>query len=138
MARPGLDWARPTGPARPTNFWCDGLRPGPARQILRGLAAARPGPSNFLRMGRGPGEPITFGEFHGPARPGTALLITFSNVSARPGPAHDMVARPMEHGFHMDRAGNYVGGSAALTGRPMCCSVPKRACTHYADVKFQS
>ena len=34
-------------------------------------------------MGRGPTQPITFSNFHGPARP-----INFSKVSARPGPAY--------------------------------------------------
>ena len=70
-------------------------------------------------MGRGPAEPMTFGVFHGPARHGTARLIIFSNVSARPGPVNDMAATPMEHGLHMDRAGNYVGRPVTSTGRPM-------------------
>ena len=46
----------------------------------------------------------------------------------------------MKHGLYMGRPDNYVGRPVDLTGRPMgrpmCCSVPKRACTHYADVNF--
>ena len=114
-AGPGLGRPGPASPARPIIFLYDGPdgpRPGPAHQILiggplpgpvrqiseRGWAAARPRPSNFWRMGRGPTQPITFKKIHGRARP-----IIFSNVSARPGLAHDMAARPMKHGLHMGR-----------------------------------
>ena len=87
-----------------------GPRPGRAHQISRGWATARPGPSNFerigrgparpvkiQRMGRGPTQPITFSIFHGPAWPGPSIFqksrphparrITYSKVSALPGPA---------------------------------------------------
>ena len=53
-ARPGLGWAGPVGPAQPIKLYFGGPRPGPARQIFRGWAAARPDPSIFQRMGRGP------------------------------------------------------------------------------------
>ena len=59
-----------------------GPRPGPAHQIFRGWAAARPSSSKFQRMGRGPTQPITFPNFHGPARPGPSNLLR-----SRPGPA---------------------------------------------------
>ena len=94
--------------ARLTNFRYDRPLPRPACQIFRRSAAAR--------------------------------TIIFSNVSARPGPAYHVAARPMKHGLYMGRPDNCVGRPVALTGRPMvqpmCCSVPKRSCTHYADVKF--
>ena len=93
------------GPARPVNFSEE--------------AAAWPGPSFFQRMGPGPAQTITFFLIHGPA-------LTFSKVSARPGPAHHMTARPMKHGLYMGRPDNYVG-------RPMCCPILKGACA-YADV----
>ena len=132
-AGPGLGRPGPASPARPIIFLYDGPdgpRPGPAHQILiggprpgpvrqiseRGWAAARPRPSNFWRMGRGPTQPITFKKIHGRARP-----IIFSNVSARPDPAHHMAARPMRHGLSM--------------GRPMCSPGLKGACA-CSDVIF--
>ena len=117
MGRPGV------GPGRPINLLCDGPRPDPARQIFRGWAAARSGPSNIQTMGRGPGQPITFPETHGLARPGPSFF-----QKSRPGPAHHMAARPMRHGLYMGRPDNYLG-------RPMCCPVLKGACA-YADVIF--
>ena len=75
-------------------------------------------------MGLGPAHHIFKNSRPGPARP-----IIFANVSARSGPARHMAARPMKHGLYMGRPDNCVG-------RPMCCSAPKRACTHYPDVKF--
>ena len=100
------------GQVRPIKFCFGEPRPGPARQNFRGWAAAQPGPSNFQRMGPGPAQTITFFLIHGPA-------LTFSKVSARPGPAHHMTTKPMKHGLYM--------------GRPMCCPVLKGACA-YADV----
>ena len=101
--RPSISYIMGRGLARPIKFQLGGPRPGPARRIFRGWAAARPGPSNFQRMGRGPAQPITFSKIHGPARP-----IIFPKVSARPGPAHHMAARPMRHGLYMGRPDNYV------------------------------
>ena len=111
----GLSWADAGGPAR---GWA-----GPGR-------SARP--TNFDKMGRGPARPIKFSEDGprpGPAHhifknswPGPARPIIFLNVPARAGPAHHMAARPMKYGLYM--------------GRPICCSVPKRACTHYAGANF--
>ena len=72
----------PTLVGRPITFLYDGPGSGPARQFLRGWAAARPDPSIFQRIGRGPAQPITLSNIYGPARP-----IIFSKVSARPGPA---------------------------------------------------
>ena len=63
-------------------------RSGPYRAHIS-WAAARPGPSNFDKMGRGPTQPITSSNFHGPARP-----IKFSKVSARPSPSHFQKSRP--------------------------------------------
>ena len=73
-------------------------RPGPAHQFFRGWAAARPSPSHFQKL------------------------------TARPGPADRMAARPMRHGLYMARPDHYVG-------RPMCYPVLKSACA-YADVIF--
>ena len=121
---PGLGWPGRLGWAGPLNFY------------LVGRGPARPGPSIFQRVGRGPARPSPshFQKFT--ARPGPARPIIFSNVSARPDPAHHMAPRPMKHGLYMDRPDNYVGRPVDLTGRPMCCSVPKRECTHYAGVNF--
>ena len=89
----------PHGPggAAHTEPTSHGPRPDPAHHISRGWAAARPGPSKLQRMGRGPAQPITLSNCHGPvrpgpsnfqkSRPGPARPITFSKVSARPGPA---------------------------------------------------
>ena len=92
-------------------------------------------------MGRGPAEPITISKNHDAARP-----IIFAKVSARPGPVHHMVARPMRHGLYMGRPDNYVGRpdnyvgrpvdlTGRPMGRPMCCPVLKSACA-YADAMF--
>ena len=64
----GLSWADAGGPARPMTFSYYGPRPDPARS----------GASNFQRMDRGP------------ARPGSAQLITFFKFS-RPGQAHGIL-----------------------------------------------
>ena len=106
---PGLVMGRRWWGGRPA-------RPGPARPVIfsRGWAAARPSPSNLQSMESAPAQPITFSKFHG-----LAPLIIFSKVSARPGPAHHMAARPMRHGLYMDRPDNYVGRPVDLTGRPM-------------------
>ena len=118
--RPSISYIMGRGLARPIKFQLGGPRPGPARRIFRGWAAARPGPSNFQRMGRGPAH-------------------HFFKVSARPGPAHHMAARPMRHGLYMGQPDNYVGRpvdlKGRLMGRPMCCPVLKGACA-YANVIF--
>ena len=116
------------------------------RRWWAGPGLGQAGPSIFYVMGRGPTRPVKFSEDGprpGPAhhisnksRPGPARSIIFSNVSARLGLAHNMTARPMKHGLYMGRPDNYVGRPVDLTAGPMCCSVTKRACTHYANVKF--
>ena len=97
--RPVETHGSPHGPggAAHTEPTSHGPRPDPAHHISRGWAAARPGPSKLQRMGRGPAQPITLSNCHGPvrpgpsnfqkSRPGPARPITFSNVSARSGPA---------------------------------------------------
>ena len=49
-----------------------------------------------------------------------------------------MKARPMKHGLYMGRPDNYVGQPVDLTGRPMCCPVPKGACAYADEVIFLS
>ena len=111
------------GPARPITIFRS-ARPGQARttgprQALadaggpaRGLglagpsifiwwAAARPGPSTFQMKknswmpGRGPNRPINFSNY----RPGPARPVTFSEISARPGPTrHNFQIGPARPG----------------------------------------
>ena len=99
------------GPARPIYFSFGGPRPGPARQLLRGWAAARPSPSHFQKS---------------PALPGPAHQIF---LMCRPGPARPMTlaAKPMRHGLYTGWPAISVGRPVDLTGRatgrPMCCPV---------------
>ena len=103
-------------------------RPGVGLDRAGRWAAVRPGPSNSNLVGRSPARPINIFRRWAAARPSPSH---FQKFLARPGPAHHMVTRPMKHGLYMGRPGNYVGRSVDLTGRPMgrpmCCSVPKRA-----------
>ena len=77
------------GPARPIKVRVDGpARPGSSISQTMGRGPAppgpdRPGPSNF-HMGRGPSN---FQDY----RPGPARSITFSKLSAQPGPAHHII-----------------------------------------------
>ena len=87
-------WAGPGRTARPINTLHDGPRPGPARQIFRGLAATRPGPSKFSEDGLRPGPAHHISK---KSRPGPARSIICSEVSARSGPVHhfsEVSARP--------------------------------------------
>ena len=108
----GLSWANAGGPGR---GWA-----GPGRPIIL----------LYDGLHRGPAQPVKIFRGWAAARPGPSIFQTMGRGPAqpilkhlRPGPAHHMAARPMKHGLYM--------------GRPMCYSVPKRACIHYADVKFK-
>ena len=76
---------------------------------------------------------------HGPTlvgRPGPARPTNFLYDGPRPDPARQIfrrwaAARPGPSFFETFRPGPWIS-----MGRLMCCSVPKRACAHYADVKF--
>ena len=66
----GFSWADAGGPARPIKFSFGGPRPGPARLIFRGWAAARPRPSHFQKCPARPGPAHHFFKNLGPAQPG--------------------------------------------------------------------
>ena len=114
---------------------------GPSRGWAVPGRRARPGQPMFDLTGRGPARPIEFSE-DGP-RPGPGHDIS---KNSRPGPAHHFLKRlgpgrpGSSHGSeaHETRAlpDTYVGQPTDLPFRPMCCSVPKRTCTHYADMKY--
>ena len=97
--------------------------------------AARPSSSKLHLMGRGPARSIHFFGGWGAARPcpsffyfsrpGPVRPMTFSNLPARPGPAHDIGSEAYE-----TRAifGPTLRSAGRVTGLPMWCPVPKR-CT---------
>ena len=81
------------------------------------------GPGLYWVGSAGPAQPITVSNTHGPARPG---------------PAHHMAARPMQHGLYMGRPDNYLGRAVDLTvwprGRLMCSPVLKGACAYVDEI----